>query len=118
MWFDVRYRDSNFNSGVKSMSDDKKRKNGKKRKGINKGSGKRQTESPPRRMISRLNGTNNNIGELLSLKYRKPGALSRTAEEVVSSLQKLFLTGYNEDEAVRTLVLSQIEISDYLLVIK
>ncbi len=47
MWFDVRYRDSNFNSGVKSMSDDKKRKNGKKRKGINKGSGKRQTESPP-----------------------------------------------------------------------
>ena len=73
---------------------------------------------PPRRMISRLNGTNNNIGESLSLKSRNPGALSCTAEEVVSSLQKLFLTGYNEDEAVRTLVLSQIEISDYLLVIK
>ena len=52
------------------------------------------------------------------MKSRNPGALSRTAEEVVSSLQKLFLTGYNEDEAVRTLVLSQIEISDYLLVIK
>ncbi|MFC0266403.1 hypothetical protein ACFFHW_00055 [Kushneria aurantia] len=113
-WFDLRYRDPNFNPEIKSKSADEKRKN---RKASNKKSSKEKAKSPSR-SSERLNREKSDAEESLCLEPSNAGALSRSAEEVVSSLQELFLKGYSKEEAAQILGLNQIEISNYLLVMK
>jgi len=110
-WFDLRYRDPNFNPEVKSMSADEKRKSGK-------GSNSKEKMKSPSRSFERHNRGKSDTEESWCLETSNAEALSRSAEEVVSSLQELFLKGYSKEEAAQILGLNQIEISNYLLVMK
>jgi len=112
--FDMRYRDPNFNPEMKSKSADKKRNNGKV---INKESSREITKDPER-PSGMLDIEKSDAQESLCLEPRNSGAFPRSAEEIKSSLQELFIKGYSKEEAARKLGLNQIEISNYLLVMK
>lgn len=113
-WFDLRYRDPNFNPEVKSKRDDERRK---RERGSNNDYGKEITKDTSR-SSERVNGEKSSTGGAMFLEPSNAGSLSRSAEEVVSSLQELFLKGYSKEEAARKLGLNQIEISNCLLVMK
>lgn len=113
-WFDLSYRDPDFNPEVKSKSADKKRKSGK---GSSNNNSKEITKSPSR-SSERLDREKSSTEGAMCLETSNAGSLSRSSEEKVSSLQELFLKGYSKEEAAQKLGLNQIEISNYLLVMK
>lgn len=110
-WFDLRYRDPNFNPGVKAKSADEKRESGM-------GSNSKEETKSPSRSVERLNRGKSDTEESWCLETSNAEALSRSAEEIVSSLQELLLKGYSKEEAAQILGLNQIETSNYLLVMK
>ncbi len=113
-WFDLRYRDPSFNPEVQTKSTDNKSKNVKE---CSEEISEMKTEVSSSSLES-LDTEKSEAEGSFFLGAGSAAVLPRSAEEVLSSLQELFLKGYSKDEAAQALGLNQIEISNYLLVRK